>query len=54
MRIKNMVFLHNKKTQSIILKTLEQYRLLNSMYESIDAYTFPSSLNCEMLGNIIR
>ena len=40
-----MVFLHNKKTQSIIL---------NSMYESIDAYTFPSSLNCEMLGNIIR
>ena len=43
-----------KKTQSIILKTLEQYWLLNSMYESIDAYTFPSSLNCEMLGNIIR
>ena len=49
---KKMVFLHNKKTQSIILKTLEQYWLLNSMYESIDAYTFPSSLNCEMLGNI--
>jgi hypothetical protein len=39
MRIKNMVFIHNKKTQSIILKTLEQYWLLNSMYESIDAYT---------------
>jgi hypothetical protein len=49
-----MVFPYNKKTQSIILKTLEQYWLLNSMYESIDAYTFPSSLNCEMLGNIIR
>jgi hypothetical protein len=49
-----MAFLHNAKTQSIILKTLEQYWLLNSMYESIDANTLPSSLNCEMLGNIIR
>jgi hypothetical protein len=37
MRIKNMVFPYNKKTQNIILKTLEQYWLLNSMYESIDA-----------------
>ena len=47
-------FPYNKKTQNIILKTLEQYWLLNSMYESIDAYSFPSSLNCEMLGNIMR
>ena len=49
-----MVFSYNKKTQNLILKTLEQYWLLNSMYESIDAYSFPSSLNCEMLDNIIR
>jgi hypothetical protein len=51
MRIKNMVFPYNKKTQNIILKTLEQYWLLNSMYESIDAIYSPVFLNCEMLGN---
>jgi hypothetical protein len=36
-----MVFPYNKKTQNIILKTLEQYWLLNSMYESIDAIHCP-------------
>jgi hypothetical protein len=37
MRIKKMVFLYNKKKpQNTILKTLEQYWILNSMYEPID------------------
>jgi hypothetical protein len=36
-----MVFPYNKKTQNFILKTLEQYLLLNSMYESIDAMHSP-------------